>query len=162
MKTTHRHRIAGFTLVEVVLALGVAGFCLTTIFGLLPVGLTSNQNAANQTAAVNVATTVLSDLYATPDTSASSPRFQFSLSGSNTQTGQTVYFAGDGTTSGLAGQTAASAGGSAPWLYRATVWVTPPAANTRNATMARVLITWPALAANFTGSYETVVALNRN
>ena len=34
-----------FTLIEVTLALGITAFCLLAIFGLLPVGLRSNQAA---------------------------------------------------------------------------------------------------------------------
>ena len=41
----------GFSLVEVTLALGVASVCLIAIFGLLPVGLRTNQDAIQQVAA---------------------------------------------------------------------------------------------------------------
>lgn len=51
-----------FTLVEVSLALGVASFCLLSIVGLLPVGLTSNQASIEQTMAVNISSAIVSDL----------------------------------------------------------------------------------------------------
>lgn len=39
-------RIRAFSLVEVVLALGVTAFCLTALLALLPLGLQSNQDSA--------------------------------------------------------------------------------------------------------------------
>jgi hypothetical protein len=51
-------KTAAFSLVEVTLALGVAGFCLIAVFGLLPVGAQINQRAISQTAA----TAILSDV----------------------------------------------------------------------------------------------------
>src|SRR5262245_23410038 len=42
---------AGFSLVEVTLALGVAGICLTVLMGLLPVGVKTQQNSIQQTTA---------------------------------------------------------------------------------------------------------------
>lgn len=44
-----KKRAAAFSLVEVVLALGVMSFCLLTVIGLLPVGLTTLRDAAQQT-----------------------------------------------------------------------------------------------------------------
>src|SRR5690242_4622223 len=42
-------RAVAFSLLEVVLALGVAAFCLTAVLGLLPVGVQTNRNASSQT-----------------------------------------------------------------------------------------------------------------
>ena len=42
---------AGFSLVEVVLALGVAAFCLIAVLGMLPVGLKTQQASVGQTKA---------------------------------------------------------------------------------------------------------------
>lgn len=44
---------AAFSLVEVVLALGLVSFCLLSIVGLLPVGLQSIKNAREEAAAAN-------------------------------------------------------------------------------------------------------------
>lgn len=44
-----RASLAAFSLVEVTLALGVTGFCLIAILGLIPVGISSNQAASEQT-----------------------------------------------------------------------------------------------------------------
>lgn len=55
MKTPQRLslRRRGFSLVEVVLALGLVSFCLLAVTGLLPTGLRSVQNANEESAATN-------------------------------------------------------------------------------------------------------------
>ena len=42
-------RVAGFSMVEVTLALGIIGFALLAIFALLPAGLTASRDAATDT-----------------------------------------------------------------------------------------------------------------
>jgi type II secretory pathway pseudopilin PulG len=46
-----RYQIAGFSLVEVTLALGVAAICLLAMLGLMPASLNTQQNAVQQTTA---------------------------------------------------------------------------------------------------------------
>jgi type II secretory pathway pseudopilin PulG len=46
-------RRSAFSLVEVVLALGLVSFCLLSVVGLLPVGLKSIKNARTESAAAN-------------------------------------------------------------------------------------------------------------
>lgn len=50
-----RHRFvgrnSGFSLVEVVLALGIVSFCMVSVVGLLPVGLSSVKNGTDESAA---------------------------------------------------------------------------------------------------------------
>ena len=58
-------RVNAFSLVEVTLALGVAGFCLIAAFGLIPIGVQTNRNATSQTAAANIMAAVVADLRAT-------------------------------------------------------------------------------------------------
>jgi hypothetical protein len=71
---------AAFSLVEVTLALGVAGFCLIAILGLLPAGLNTNQNSTRQTTANGVLSSIVADLRATT-TGATSNLFQIPFSG---------------------------------------------------------------------------------
>jgi hypothetical protein len=149
-------------------------------------GLNSNQSAFEQTAAAGIATAIAADLHGTPVVSGTTARFQFQIpqAGYNTDTNgdtsQTLYFAQDGTPTGVESDTAL--GKTPPARYRATVTfqvedtlganpsgVTAPTPRNR---LFRVwiLITWPALAdptptafpANFAGSYETVTALDCN
>src|SRR5207244_4996941 len=54
----------GFSLVEIVLALGVAAFCLIAVMGMLPVGLKTQQASVNQTKANAVISQVIDDLRA--------------------------------------------------------------------------------------------------
>jgi type II secretory pathway pseudopilin PulG len=166
-----------FTLVEVTLALGVAGFCLSALLGLLSLGVTSNQSSSEQTVSSAIAKAVMADLRATPSGAQSSPRFGFNVpaGGALITTGsaaaygnpQTLFLRQDSSpsTSGTVGG-AAVAGQS---RYRVTV-AFYPAANQLTAAGVRILVTWPALAdrttttwpVNFTGSYEVLTALDRN
>src|ERR1700730_4175808 len=85
---------AAFSIVEVVLALGVAAFCLIAILGLLPAGLNTNQTSTRQTTANGILSAIVADLRATPGTSKKSNLFKIDLTKTKTQT---LYFAGDGT-----------------------------------------------------------------
>jgi uncharacterized protein (TIGR02598 family) len=167
-------RKSAFTLVEVTLALSVASFCLLSVFGLVPVGLTSNLNAAQQTGATGIATALCADIHGTPVMGATTSRFQIPIpatGGAKVQ--HTVYFDQGGSRTGAVD--VANAPSNA--RYRATITfqaedqtagttVTP-----RNKLLqAAVQITWPALAdpasakgpANFSGSLDAPIALNCN
>ena len=50
---------AGFSLVEVVLALGIFAFCILVILGLMVTGLRSARGVADETIAVNLAESIL-------------------------------------------------------------------------------------------------------
>src|SRR5439155_15142057 len=78
---------AAFSLIEVTLALGVAGFCLLAVFGLLPVGVQTNQRALSQTAATVILSSVVADLRATPTTATTSTQYQITFG-----TAKTLYF----------------------------------------------------------------------
>ena len=159
-----------FSLVEVTLALGVAGFCLVAILGLLPIGVNSNQTSIEQTVSAGIISSFAADLRSTPRTAPpsaqKSPRFQLQVPASGTTT-QAVFLKEDGT---LAGAIGADANPAASPRYRATITLTAPSALTqKSATVARILITWPALAdptasaapAKFAGSMESMTALDR-
>ena len=66
---------AAFSLVELTLALGIAAFCLITVFAFVQVGVQTNRNAASQTAATNIMAAVVADLRATPKTNTTSAQF---------------------------------------------------------------------------------------
>jgi len=55
-----------FSLTEVVLALGIASFCLLILLGMLPVGLNSNKSSREETAALNVVSRISADLQSLP------------------------------------------------------------------------------------------------
>jgi type II secretory pathway pseudopilin PulG len=163
-----------FSLVEITLAIGVASFCLLAVLALFPTAQRSIQNSGEQTAAVNIASEIVSDLRATlrtiPASIQTSPRFSLAVpAGGTAATQQTIYFA-EGMSPILPPDTPA-AGASPTPRYRATVFLAPPAnATSRSSTIGRVLVTWPALAdpvpastpAKYNGALEVLVALDRN
>jgi uncharacterized protein (TIGR02598 family) len=83
----HCKQAAAFSLVEIVLALGVAGFCLIAILGLMPVGVQTNRNATSQTAATNIMAAIVADLRTTPAAATTSPQFAITFG-----TDKTLYF----------------------------------------------------------------------
>ncbi len=52
----------GFTLVEVVLALGIIGFAILAILGILPVGLNTGRSAQDETRAAQIAQTIIESI----------------------------------------------------------------------------------------------------
>jgi uncharacterized protein (TIGR02598 family) len=150
----------GFSLVEVVVAIGIAVFCLVPIFALLPVGLQTNQATFHETIAASLAGTVSTDLRATPSAIGSSPYFGLTLpsSGSAAVT-STIYLSDTGVKLTVPSSTGPT--------YLATIVLTPSASGTMNASTARILITWPALAnqangtvpTQYAGSFETLIGL---
>jgi len=175
----------GFSLVEVTLALGVAAVCLLAIFGLLPIGLNSNQASVEQTTAASLTRSIISDLRSTPvvagTTSVSTTYgiiFPNLLTTGTNSSMNTVWFDEWGTqvgntagTSATAQQAQAKDAQSAFPKYRAFITLTPPATTSpKSATFVRTIISWPAFAdstpnsnpAHAAGTYETVTALDRN
>ena len=73
------HRSWGFSLVELTLALGVAAFCLITVFALVPIGVQTNRNATSQTTATNIMALAVADLRGTTTISQVSPLLQIPL-----------------------------------------------------------------------------------
>jgi type II secretory pathway pseudopilin PulG len=167
--------VKGFSLIEVTLALGIAGFCLLSIIALLPIGLASNQASVEQTMAANITSSILTDLRCSqPLVTATTSHFGFSVpaagSGGTIPTPlQTVYLASNGSPTGSMGSVPI-AGGTAVSRYRATLGFAPPSGGQRTGTAVRILITWPALSdsnpgkwpANYSGYYEADTTLDRN
>jgi uncharacterized protein (TIGR02598 family) len=124
-------RASGFSLVEVTLALGVAAFCLIAVFGLLPIGVKTNQAAFSQTAASSILSSVVADMRAAGK-SAQSPQYQITFG-----TRKDLCFDSEG---GFADCTATAPPPTA--RYRAVI--TFPVTTTY-ATCADVRISWPAV-----------------
>src|SRR5437762_11602421 len=91
-------RARAFSLVEIVLALGVAAFCLIAIFGLMPVGMQTNRNATSQTVATNITAAIVADLRTTPAAATTSPQFAITFG-----TDKTLYFDASGQASASLG-----------------------------------------------------------
>jgi type II secretory pathway pseudopilin PulG len=161
-----RQRTSAFSLVEVTLALGIAGFCLIAVFGLMPVGIQTNRNSKSQSRATNLMAAVMADLRATPSTKTTSLQFCIPL---NTSTTTTLYFDSEGRcSSDLAGLVIRPCVGGATWIppleTRYRVNVTLPL--TGNLTYADLKVTWPAPVDPATttpsGSVEMFAAFDRN
>lgn len=134
---------SAFSLVEVTLALGVAALCLLAVFGLLPIGLNSNQAAVQQTLAANILNGVIADLRNTPKSSTNSPQFDIPIAGSATPL--LVDETGHASTSDQ--------------RFRVTVVAVGTPDNT--ATWLRATVSWPGAAVtNPLGSVNAFVALN--
>jgi uncharacterized protein (TIGR02598 family) len=153
---------SGFSLVEVVLALGVAAISLIAIFGLLPVGLQTAHNAIEQSASGDIMSAVVADLKATPPTSprgGSATSRQFSINIPSNPIGSaaaptTLYFNDKG-------QLSSSPGTS---RYRLTITFPANGTGAKTATFVDLRMTWPGVAnpANAQGSAEVFIALDRN
>ena len=180
-----RHVTRGFSLVEVTLALGIAGFCLISLFGLLPIGVNSNQNSVEQTAAASAAASVISDLRSVNSGASGvavrSPLFGVPLplqvAGDTSKKQFSLFLREDGTQAVPTGTSLTSidepgknAVISENPRYRVTLNFVVPPSKVRTATAVRVLVTWPATAdpkvdnlpTRASGSFETTTALDRN
>jgi type II secretory pathway pseudopilin PulG len=157
------HPTNAFSLVEVTLALGVAGFCLIAVLGLLPVGIQTNQRSISQTVATGILSSVIADLRATPKTSPTSTQYLITF-----RTAKTLYFDNSGRCStNSAGSLKPDGSSWSPPIqtrYQLNVTFPPNAGFAYNPTYADLKVTWPATAtaANARGSSEMFSALNRN
>jgi uncharacterized protein (TIGR02598 family) len=145
---------AGFSLVEVTLALGVAAFCMIAIFGLLPLGVQSNQNAISQTAAASVLSSVVADLRATPKANPTSPLYGITFG-----TAKLLYLDSEG-------RAVSPTDPNAGPRYRVAISFHASSAGAFAPTFASLKVSWPALADPATtapmGFVETFAAFDRH
>jgi Tfp pilus assembly protein PilV len=164
------HTTPAFSLVEIVIALGVAAFCLIAVLGMLPVSLKTQQASVNQTKANSIISQVVDDLRA----DVRLPPGQQSKSQEGTAglglhgqwaaraTPATLFFTNDGIqtprNTAYTGTPAAPQGA----VFRVTVtYLFPPTATTST---AQITISWPAAQSDLTkvsGSIDTFAAVNR-
>jgi hypothetical protein len=169
---------AAFSLVELTLALGIAAFCLITVFALVPIAVLTNRNATSQTAATNIAALAVADLRAAttasfmlgipiPDPTTlplfNPPNVVPCSGGQTSGTSQVRYFDAQGQV-----YASFSSNSNPPLLYRLIVtFVKNTAATaTSGAMYVNVKVTWPAAidpcAITPSGSVEMFAALDRN
>ena len=144
-----------FSLVEVVIAIGIASFCLVTMMGLIPVGVKSVRSTTSQTIASQLLEAISLDLRSTPLGSNSSPSYAVTLPASGTAscaTSMTLYLDENG------GTNASSLNLNSQ--YRATLYLSN---SSIFSTTAQIQITWPASVApsNAIGSLETITTIIR-
>ena len=141
----HLHS-AGFSLVEVTLAIGIAAFCLLTVFALVPVAALTNRNATSQAAATSIIASVIADMRATGTAVSTSAQYGITFG-----TPKTLYF-------DSAGQFTTALGPNSRYQLSIT-WY-----GSGGLRYADLKVTWPAAAtaANATGSTELSAAFDRN
>lgn len=148
-----RPHASAFSLVEVVIALGLVSFCFVGVIGLLPVGLNQQSKAVQSTRATQLAMAVAADLrsFATSQSGGStSGRYHLPISSGQALTN--TIFASD-TLALLPSADGAS--------YRVTCEQVPTVANSLQAQQIHVVVTWPAISnATVGGRVETLVALD--
>jgi uncharacterized protein (TIGR02598 family) len=160
-------RRAGFSLVEVAIALGVAAICLIVLLGTLPAGLRTQQASAEQTVANGVITEILGDLRADvrlpPGQASKETVSGFGLHGHWLLVSQpdTLYFTNEGKWTGTLNQ----APDTAAVLRAKITYLFPPSAST---SVAKIIVSWPAQtdptapgAPTPAGFVETFIAVNR-
>jgi hypothetical protein len=157
----------GFSVIEVILALGIVSFCLVTLMALLPIAVATNQSALSQTEATSIASAVVADLRS-PRNEGKTPRFEIPVpdaSGEETplENPLTLYFMNGGISTGELDSKPGSFS-----RYRVSLWFYPPENMKKGAVLVRVMITWPALLdadpdvlpTRFQGAVEFVTGLN--
>jgi uncharacterized protein (TIGR02598 family) len=153
---------AGFSLVELTLALGVAAVCLIMVFGLMAVGLKTQQASVRQTTANAIISQVVADLGAAVRLPPGQQSKQFSLTGhwAAQATPDHLYFMTDGAfITGSTNQQTPPTNA----VFRATVtYLKPP---TETTSLADITVTWPGQVDPTTGvpagKVETFAAINR-
>jgi type II secretory pathway pseudopilin PulG len=139
---------SGFSLIEVTLALGVAGFCLIAIMGLLPVGLKTNQAAIQQTTANGILSAVVSDIRSVgkgaigPGNSSKQFKVIFgNPRNPNVQT-QFLYFSNAGSTNSGDMKPDHADGETVFWVL-IEYMPDPTGTGARTATLLHVKVAWP-------------------
>ena len=154
--STLHPRCSAFSLVEVVIAIGVAAFCLVAMLGLFPTGLKSVKNTIDQTAAAGYLDAIALDLSSIPLGSNTSSLYGLTLparGGSSTST-TNFYFNDDGTLT--------SSSSSVSTRYRVQLSFSNNPASPL-VTSAQIQVSWPPTAslANALGNLESVIMINR-
>jgi len=141
---------SGFSLVEVVIALGIVTFVIVAIVGMLPVGLRQANDSESETRAVNILGAIAADRASTPATS-NSPAYQIPalpVSGG-------VYSNSFGVKE--TGEFVGSDFGQA--RYRVSYIARPPSAGRLDPWQIFLRVTWPAADTNAPSAVETIVSL---
>lgn len=140
-----------FSLVEVVLALGIATFAVVAIAALLPVSLQSSKDSLEESSALNVLSEVVADRQAMPLTSTTVAYQLSALTPAMTPITNTF---------GIIKESQYSASLSQA-RYKVTCSFTPPAVGTLNPYLGYFKVSWPASSPNATGYVETVVTFSQ-
>ncbi len=150
--------LAAFSLVEVVLAMGIIAFALIVLLGLLPVGLKSNNDSLGESQAVNLMQALIADRQATAYSTNSAVYNLPALTNITAQVTGQLFIMEDAVTTNAQ---------PTPARYRVTYTVYPsnsiyPAATNYPVTgppqpvFISFKVSWPAAQTNQTSDVETV------
>jgi len=161
-------KAAAFSLIEVTLALGIAAFCLLTVFALVPVALKTQRASIQQTTANQIISTIWSDLRA--DLILPPGQYKhleedsgYQLHGHWARMMQpdTLYFTQQGKQTGNVN----ADNPPADAVFRAKITYNPVPA-TGNTSVANIVVSWPAAVDPSSsgvpaGSVTSLIAVNR-
>ena len=144
-----------FSLVEIALAVGIAGIALLAIFGLFPIAQQIGRNASEETAAPKILEAAAADLRTTAAAASATPFFGISVPANSGSGTAVAFFTSEGQYSTAILPTS---------RYRLTITFSSNTAGAAAATFATLKLTWPAAAAPATaaGSSECFVGFLRN
>jgi Tfp pilus assembly protein PilW len=157
---------SAFSLVEIVVALGVAAFCLLAVVGLLATGLKTQQSSIQQTTATQVLSIFAADLRASvrypPGLMDKLECQRRNINSHWCRVGRpdTIYFTNEGSqTGGLSPNTIPNDA-----VLRLTLtYLNPPSETTA---LSNIAVTWPAQVDPATGTpagkVQTLIAVNRD
>ncbi len=161
MITSARTR-AAFSLVEVVIALGVAAFCLLAVVGMLPTAAKVQQSSAQQTAANAITTGIIADLRAAFRKPGNSSSSQFGIELKKLPPGQVAKYTPSNLYFSLDGTQQNGAGGA---VFRATIiYYRTESDSSATSTFANIIVSWPAVQDDLTkaaGYTEMLAVIDR-
>lgn len=141
-----------FSLVEVVLALGIATFGILIIVALLPAGIQSTKDSLEETGAINVLSEVVADRHSTPFSSVSTLYGLPALT--NTMVTPVTSYFGITETNSFSTQLSQA-------RYRVDYVVTPPVSGRLDPYQVWIKVSWPALSASPSGFVEGVATFSQ-
>lgn len=159
-KSPEFRTLKAFSLVEVVLAIGVLAFALVSIVALLPMGLKSNRISAEESRAVNLLTAVEADLRGSV-ANGSSQIYQLPTPYKTNATPPVVFHAptvGTAHTRGVQDDEIPAAAAAGLRYQVSVIYTKVPAAGSLLPMEARLVVNWPCLSpadstpVNLTGS----------
>jgi len=152
-KARSRGRIAAFSLVEVVLALGVIGFAIIAMLGVIPVALSTGRDAQNETRAAQIAQDIVTSISSQsqasfPNVTIAQPSSQFSYNVdlSSAKTYNTLGADNDGNLVALA-----TAGDASKYPFQVNLRIDPDPAgfDAGYASKMTVRVAWQPFAQNY-------------
>ncbi len=156
-----------FSLVEIVIALGVAAFCLLAVMGMLPIGLKTQQASVKQTTANSIISQIEGKLRSAtrvPPGQEDRTDSKWLLhphtgGGPWDPTPDTLFFTNEGNSVGSAI--------TSDSIYRATITYFQPPTPGYSTSLADITVSWPPQfdptnpASVLLGKVETFIAINR-